>query len=220
MGVAKQHNLGTENSLWQLDAINESLEGASPQTIAVWALAQRLPAMVSTSFGRDAAAMLHLIAELTRSVPTVWVDTGFTTADTRAFARQLTAKLGLDLRVYRPEQPAIRVLQSLRVTDPLDLDPPGHRRLVEIVKLRPFQRAIDDLQPRIWFTGIRAEETSFRQRLAPVTLDDRGIIKVAPFFFATGTEMENYLSQHQLPRNEAYFDPTKPALDQECGLHR
>ena len=218
MGALRQHN--TEWQGWQLEAINASLEGASPRTIALWALAQRLPTMVSTSFGRDAAALLHLVSSLAPAMPAVWVDTGFASAETRDFAHQLTERLDLNLQTYRPAQLAISVLHQFGVTDPLDLSDADREAFVEQVKLQPFQRAVDEWQPKIWLTGIRAEETEFRRGLAPVTLDERGILKVAPFFAAGQSEVEQYLAEHALPRNIGYFDPTKPAQDQECGLHR
>lgn len=218
MGALRQYNAEWQG--WQLDAINASLEGASPRTIALWALAQRLPTMVSTSFGRDAAALLHLISELAPEMPAIWVDTGFATAETRDFAHQLTERLDLNLQTYRPAQPAISVLHEFGVSDPLDLADADREGFVQQVKLQPFQRAVDEWQPKIWLTGIRAEETEFRRGLAPVTLDERGILKVAPFFAATQSEVEQYLAEHELPRNIGYFDPTKPAQDQECGLHR
>ena len=163
MGALRQYNAEWQG--WQLDAINASLEGASPRTIALWALAQRLPTMVSTSFGRDAAALLHLISELAPEMPAIWVDTGFATAETRDFAHQLTERLDLNLQTYRPAQPAISVLHEFGVSDPLDLADADREGFVQQVKLQPFQRAVDEWQPKIWLTGIRAEETEFRRGL-------------------------------------------------------
>jgi phosphoadenosine phosphosulfate reductase len=160
------------------------------------------------------------MVSLAPEVPVVWVDTGFCGTDTRRFADQLRRHLRLNLQVYRPQESAISILNAFGVTDPLELDDYQRQQFTEKVKLEPFRRAIKELRPGIWITGIRAEETEHRRALAPVTLDDQGVLKVAPFFSSSGSEVATYLSGHELPVNRGYFDPTKAAPHLECGLHR
>ncbi len=100
-----------------------------------------------------------------------------------------------------------------------DDDPELHEEFTRQVKLEPFQRAIDSVKPEIWITGIRADETDFRKTLDIVTRDERGLIRVAPFFRLSEADIEAYMKQHQLPTCQHYFDPTKVAADAECGLH-
>ena len=52
-----------------------------------------------------------------------------------------------------------------------------------------------------------------------VSLDDRGIIKVAPIFYWSEDAVEDYMEQYQLPTCRHYFDPTKVHDGRECGLH-
>ncbi|MEQ8802934.1 MAG: phosphoadenosine phosphosulfate reductase family protein [Haliea sp.] len=94
-----------------------------------------------------------------------------------------------------------------------------HREFTRQVKLEPFARALADLQPEVWFTGIRREETEYRRTLDIVSLDDRGILKVAPLFYWSEQDVEQYMAQHQLPTCRHYFDPTKVHDGRECGLH-
>jgi len=49
---------------WDLEGLNDTLDGASPETIVRWALAQNLSVVTSTSFGPQSAAMLHLTNKL------------------------------------------------------------------------------------------------------------------------------------------------------------
>ncbi|HEX4976141.1 MAG TPA: phosphoadenosine phosphosulfate reductase family protein, partial [Pseudomonadales bacterium] len=88
------------------------------------------------------------------------------------------------------------------------------------VKIEPFNRAFEELKPDVWFTGIRKDETEFRQKQNIFSFDAaRHVIKVAPLFNLSEADVENYLNEHQLPIEHDYFDPTKVAPNRECGLH-
>ena len=59
--------------------------------------------MATTSFGIQAAVMLHLIHEHAPKIPVVFIDTGFLFPETYRYADQLLARFKhLDLRVYQP----------------------------------------------------------------------------------------------------------------------
>ena len=68
-------------------------------------------------------------------------------------------------------------------------------------------------------TGIRQEETEHRKSLDIVSRDARGIIKVAPIFFWSEDDVDDYMAQHNQPTCRHYFDPTKVQDGRECGLH-
>lgn len=207
-------------SLWNLEAINETLEHASPQTILLWALSQGLPTITTTSFGEHSAATLHLVQSLGKRTPTVWVDTGFSNPATHRHAQALTRRLSLDLRRYTPLQSPMALLKHYGARSEADLDPEHRARVASVTKLEPFERALSELRPKVWITGIRRSETAYRQTLKTVTQDARGILKVAPFFQVTDEGMYDYLERHQLPINRDYCDPTKAAPHLECGLHK
>ena len=94
-----------------------------------------------------------------------------------------------------------------------------HQEFTEQVKLEPFNRALGEFQPEIWLTGIRREETEHRKTLDVVSMDNRGIIKVAPIFYWSEEQVEAYMAEHALPSCKHYFDPTKVHDGRECGLH-
>ena len=88
------------------------------------------------------------------------------------------------------------------------------------IKLRPFERALEDLEPDVWLCGIRAEETEWRRQQAAVTRDPGGILKVAPFFAVTEAEEESYMRRFSLPFGDPlHYDPVKALPHRECGLH-
>jgi len=201
-----------------LDSVNASLRHASAQEIVQWALTQNAPTIATTSMGRNAALMLHLVSQVDSTVPTIWVDTGYNLRDTYIVAERLMRDLELDIHVYSPQMTSERRNAIMGGIPTID-EEERHAAFTEQVKLEPFNRALQDFQPEIWLTGIRREETQHRKSLDIVSRDNRGIIKVAPIFYWSEDEVEDYMAENQLPTCRHYFDPTKVADGRECGLH-
>lgn len=200
------------------DSVNASLRGASPQEIVRWALSLQRKTIATTSMGRNAAVMLHLVSEVDKTLPTIWVDTGYNLRDTYIVAERLIRDLEVNMHVYSPQMTSERrnaIIGGIPTVD----EEERHKEFTRQVKLEPFARALDDFQPEIWLTGIRREETEHRKTLDIVSMDNRGIIKVAPIFYWSDDEVEAYMAQHQLPTCKHYFDPTKVQDGRECGLH-
>jgi phosphoadenosine phosphosulfate reductase len=201
-----------------LEKINRELNAAEPADVVRWALALNRPAIVTTSFGRNAAAMLHLVSQVDDSVPVVWVDTGYNLRETYLVAERLIADLQLSMHVYAPEMTSER-RNALMGGIPAIEDKELHEEFTRQVKLEPFERALRELQPEVWLTGIRREETEYRQSLDVVSLDGRGVLKVAPLFHWSEADLDAYMRRYQLPTCRHYFDPTKVLDGRECGLH-
>jgi len=201
-----------------LDSVNASLRHASAREIVQWAVAQNAPTIATTSMGRNAALMLHLVSQVDSTVPTIWVDTGYNLRDTYIVAERLIRDLELDIHVYSPLMTSERRNAIMGGIPTID-EEERHTAFTEQVKLEPFNRALQDFQPEIWLTGIRREETEHRKSLDIVSRDNRGIIKVAPIFYWSEDQVEDYMDDNQLPTCRHYFDPTKVADGRECGLH-
>ncbi|GAB5445165.1 phosphoadenosine phosphosulfate reductase domain-containing protein [Gymnodinialimonas sp.] len=201
-----------------IDSANETLRDASAADIVRWALAQGGTCIATTSMGRNAAVMLHLVSTVDTSVPTIWVDTGYNLRDTYVVAERLIRDLDVNINVYSPEMTSER-RNAIMGGIPTPDEEERHQAFTEQVKLEPFERALSEFKPDIWLTGIRREETEHRKTLDVVSVDGRGIIKVAPIFYWSDEQVENYMAQHQLPTCKHYFDPTKAWDGRECGLH-
>jgi phosphoadenosine phosphosulfate reductase len=200
------------------DSANAALRDASAQDVVRWALDQGRRTIATTSMGRNAAVMLHLVSQVDRSVPTIWVDTGYNLRDTYVVAERLIRDLQVDIHVYSPLMTSERrnaIMGGIPTVD----DEARHEEFTRQVKLEPFDRALQDFQPEFWLSGIRREETEHRKSLDIVSVDNRGIIKVAPLFYWSEEDIEAYMEQHGLPTCRHYFDPTKVHDGRECGLH-
>ena len=200
------------------EKVNADLREATALEIVHWALGLNQRVISTTSFGINAAVMLHLVSGADSSLPTVWIDTGYNLRDTYVVAERLIESLSLNMHIYSPEMTSER-RNALGGGIPTIEEEESHQQFTQQVKLEPFSRAIKALQPQVWLTGIRKEETTHRQTLDIVSLDNRGIIKVAPLYYWSEEDLEDYMEQFQLPSCKHYFDPTKVHDDRECGLH-
>ena len=200
------------------DSINNTLRDATAAEIVGWALAQGRRSIATTSMGRNAAVMLHLVSQVDKTLPTIWVDTGYNLRDTYVVAERLIRDLDINMHVYSPQMTSERrnaIMGGIPTVDETE----RHQDFTRQVKLEPFERALAEFKPEIWLTGIRREETEHRKSLDIVSEDGRGIIKVAPLFYWSEADIEAYMAEHELPTCKHYFDPTKVHDGRECGLH-
>ncbi|MDG1662736.1 MAG: phosphoadenosine phosphosulfate reductase family protein [Pseudomonadales bacterium] len=201
-----------------LNVVNQSLRNASPREIIRWAVAQKKKMISTTSFGKNAAVMLHMAQAEAPGLPVIWVDTGYNLRDTYVVAERLIKSLDLNMQIFSPQMTSER-RNSIMGGIPTIEDIEQHEEFTRQVKLEPFNQAIELLQPEIWLTGIRQQETDHRKTLDIVSIDGRGIIKVAPIFYWDDDQVESYMREHSLISCRHYFDPTKVHDGRECGLH-
>ena len=215
-------NIKQENSMsnnLDLTAINSELREQTPQKVIEWALKQGQRPIVTTNFGPHEAAILHMVVQLSPDLPVICVDHGYNTNATYRFADEVTRRLSLNMQYFTPKVTAKR-REIIYGGFPSIDDEAAHDEFTREVKLEPFARAMKEFQPDVWLTAIRKEQTPFRDSLDIVTQDiSTGVIKVAPLFYWTELDLEEYLVEHDLPIEEDYFDPTKVLKDRECGLH-
>jgi phosphoadenosine phosphosulfate reductase len=202
-----------------LDQLNQQLKALAPEDIVRWAAGLGKKVIATTSFAPNAAAMLHVITTADGSIPVVWVDSGYNVPDTYRAAEVIMDKLKPNMQIYIPQWTAERRNAIMGGIPHPDDDPEVHEEFTRQVKLEPFQKALEDLQPEVWISGIRREETEFRKSLDILSYDNRGILKVAPFFYWTEEQVEQYMADYNLPSCRHYFDPTKVEDGRECGLH-
>ena len=201
-----------------LKLTNEKLKNKSPFEIVSWAVSLNTRTILTTNFGPYEAVILHLVHRVQNNMDIIWIDTGYNTRATYLYAEKLIKLLDLNIHVFNP-------LVSAKRRDTLmngipDIKSPLHDEFTYQVKLEPFKRAIEKFKPQMWLTAIRKEQTSFRNELNIVTSNEKDLIKIAPLFYTTEQQMQNYLKQNNLPDEQDYYDPTKVVKNRECGLHK
>ena len=198
-----------------LAAANAELEGASATEIITWALGRARNPVITTNFRPLSAALLHMVTRACPDIPVIWVDTGYNTPATYRYAEALAERMQLNLRAYTPYVTAAR---RAAVGGPPATESPQFSRFVHETKLEPFERAFNELQPDVWFTGVRREQSEFRSGLGLVSRGAQNTLRVAPVYAWSEQALAAYLRANGIADNEDYVDPTKPGAKLECGL--
>ena len=224
-----------------LSQVNQKLENAEASYLVEWSAETFGDGLVmSTSFGIQSAVMLHLITRIIPKVPVIWVDTGYLPAETYRFARTLTKRLKLNLKIYQSQiSPARMEALHGKLWEKKDLD--SLNRYDQIRKVEPMQRALEELQATAWLAGLRRNQTDHRQSLTRIEQQEN-LYKIYPILDWNARDIYQYLTAYDLPYHP-FFDlgyvsvgdwhssrPQTPednnardtrfhGLKQECGLH-
>lgn len=86
-----------------LAEVNRWLAGQTAQQRVAWALHTLTGThALSSSFGVQAAVSLHLVTQQAPRTPVILIDTGYPFPETHRFAGELSERLALNLKIYRP----------------------------------------------------------------------------------------------------------------------
>lgn len=143
---------------------NAVLSDRSAAERVAWTLEQfGERAVLASSFGAQAAVMLHLVTRQRPHIPVVLIDTGYLFEQTYRFVDELSERLGLNLQVYRnPISPAWQEARPGRLWEQ-GLE--GIERYNRMNKVEPMQRALRELGADAWFSGVRRGQASTRADL-------------------------------------------------------
>jgi phosphoadenosine phosphosulfate reductase len=162
-----------------------------------WAL-ENLPGqhIVSSSFGAQAAVMLHLVTQQMPDIPVVLVDTGYLFPETYRFVDELTERLALNLKVYRPASSA--AWQEARYGQRWKQGDDALSAYNRDNKVEPMERALTELRVGTWFAGIRRSQSISRANTAFTEVSGERR-KVHPIADWTDRDVHRYLQRHDLP---------------------
>lgn len=176
---------------------NERLEKASASERLAWASAQFGGGLVlSSSFGAQAAVMLHLATQMRPDIPVIFVDTGYLFQETYEFAERLAKRLEVNLRVYRSRRsPAWQeAIDGKRWEQGVE----GIEAYNQENKVEPMNRALEELNATAWLAGLRRQQSSSREKLTVLALaKDR--VKIHPIIDWTDKNVHDYLKANDLP---------------------
>lgn len=199
-----------------IDLWNKKLRNKTPNEIVEWALRLSDNRIVTTSFGVYSAVLLSTMSRHDKNIRVVWCDTLYNEPSTYTHATKLIKDYSLNILKYQ----SLLTKEEINSTIGLpSLEDNNHNHFSEVVKLEPFRRALKEQNPDVWFTNIRVRQTEYRNNKDILSYSKDGILKVSPFYYWSDADLDTYLDQNQLPKNEEYFDPIKVLQNRECGIH-
>jgi phosphoadenosine phosphosulfate reductase len=151
---------------------------------------------LSSSFGAQAAVMLHLVNERAPGIPVILIDTGYLFSETYQFVDALSERLRLNLHVYRASTSS--GWQEARHGKLWEQGVDGLERYNQLNKVEPMQRALNELRVGSWFAGLRRSQASTRSD-TPFLDWRKGRAKVHPIADWSDRDVFAYLSRHRLP---------------------
>jgi phosphoadenosine phosphosulfate reductase len=218
---------------------NNTFKGLAADERVRWAL-EHLPqqAVMTSSFGAQAAVMLHLVTREKPDIPVILIDTGYLFPETYRFIDELSETLHLNLRTYRAEiSPA---WQEARYGERWLQGKAGIDAYNDENKVQPMKRALRELQAGTWFAGLRRSQSQSRESKPYLEWSgDRW--KVHPIADWSDRDVYRYLQRHGLPYHPLWEkgyvsigdhhttralhevdDPEQTrffGVKRECGLH-
>ena len=181
------------------DELNRRWAGASAQQILGEALQEEFPGRIAlvSSFGADAAVLLHLAAEIDRATPILFLETGKHFMETLTYRDILVGRFGFtDARSLEP--------------DPADLareDPHGDlwsrqpNRCCALRKVVPLEKALGGFDA--WITGRKRYQNAERAAL-PFAEVAGGKIKINPLADWTEAQVNQAFKDFRLPRHPLF----------------
>jgi phosphoadenosine phosphosulfate reductase len=193
-------------------------------------------ALVS-SFGAEAAVLLHIVAQTDPHLPVLFLDTGKHFAETLDYQDRLARALGLkDLRRIKPDA------QTLQENDPYGaLHTHDTKACCALRKVTPLSNALTGFDG--WITGRKRYQGGLRKSLTVFEADEAtGKLKINPLAHWSMDDIRDYADHHALPAHpltgRGYLSigcapctaPTAPGADSrsgrwagqdtaECGIH-
>ena len=175
----------------------DTISTTSAETVLRDAITHRFAGKIAlvSSFGTESAILLHMVAQIDKSLPIIFLDTGKLFPETLAYRDELVARLGLtDVRSIRPSGAQLAAY-----------DPDG--RLWEkdtdlccaIRKTNPLDEALVSFEA--WITGRKRSQSGTRAHLQMVETGADGRITVNPLAFWNDEDLEAYFETHDLPQH-------------------
>ncbi|HZM07598.1 MAG TPA: phosphoadenylyl-sulfate reductase [Methylocella sp.] len=234
MAMSEAAILEASEKAARLDSALARLESPEFLRVVIKDLFPGKIALVS-SFGADSAVLLHMVAQIDKATPVLFIDTQVLFKETLTYRDELVAHLGLEKVIVIGPKPAL-----IAAEDPENfLWASNPDRCCEIRKVLPLAEALEGYDA--WITGRKRFQAQSRGALALVE-SEGGRIKINPLAHWPAVKILDYLDAFDLPRHPLVdkgflsigcipcTSPVKPGEDPragrwrghakvECGLH-
>ncbi len=221
------------------------LEAAAAEQVLAWGFetfGDRLA--VCTSFQAEGMAILDMAVRLAPRLRVFTIDTGRLSPETYDLMAEVNRRYSLRIEIVLPDSREVESLTSRHGPNLFYDGVPQRMACCEVRKVRPLARKLRTLEA--WITGLRRSQNETRAEVRKVEIDRAhgGLVKLNPLADWTASQVEEYLTQHQVPRHALYAQgytsigcgpctrPTKPGEDpragrwwwetdakKECGIH-
>ncbi|MEL6684154.1 MAG: phosphoadenylyl-sulfate reductase [Pseudomonadota bacterium] len=147
-----------------------------------------------SSFGAESVVLLHMVAQIDKATPVIFLDTEMLFPETLTYQREVAASLGLtDVRIVGPNRNDVLREDVEGLLHQADTD-----ACCDLRKTRPLAKALADFDG--WITGRKQFQGGKRADL-PLFEKDGRKIKVNPLTKWSAQDLQDYIKEHDLPRH-------------------
>jgi len=167
-----------------------------PQRVLRLTVEDLFPGKVAlvSSFGADSAVLLHMISEIDKALPVIFIDTLHLFPETLAYRDELIKSLRLTRVITVTQEP-----KALSDSDPEKfLWASNPDSCCDLRKVQPLAKALEGFEA--WITGRKRYQAETRSAL-PLFESENGRVKVNPLAAWTDEEVIRYFEIHHLPRH-------------------
>ena len=154
----------------------------------------------TSSFQSHSIPLLHLLSQIDRSIPIIFVNTGFLFPETLNYRDQIAERLKLNLTEIKSTVPKVQQLNTegnfFFTSDP--------DRCCHINKVEPLEPML--IRFDIWISGIRGDQNSHRSNLNTEEEAPHGCKRYHPLIDWTAEMIRDYQLKHQLPPHPLEMD--------------
>jgi len=199
-----------------------------------------------SSFGTQAAVLLHMANKMIPRLPVICVDTGYLPPETYHYMEELKELLDLNLMVVNNVEWSAARMEAIHGKLWEHDDAQAHKLYGDMRKNVPLDAALNAIEPEphIMLSGLRKSQTQARANMLPIARQPDERIKVLPLLNMTDQQVNDYFEEHSLPQHpltaQGYVSigdwhssrallPGESAADarktrfggkfEECGLH-
>lgn len=192
-----------ESPTFDLAALNQEFEGATPRAVLAWAVEHIPQGLVQTSaFNVDDLLITDLLyRELKPAipVPVMFLDTLYHFPETLALVEQAKTHYNLDLQVYK--MPDIESREAFVQNYGEALWETDVEKFHHVTKIEPLMRGLAELNTVAWITGRRRDQAVTRAEMPYFELDKLGRLKINPLAAWTRKESWAYVAEYGMMYN-------------------
>jgi phosphoadenosine phosphosulfate reductase len=151
-------------------------------------------ALVS-SFGAQSVVLLHLVSQVARDLPVIFVDTELMFPETLEYQRKVSRHFGLSsIRVFKPSETGANNIDPIK-----DLHKSDPNSCCNLRKVTPFQQALSGYDS--WITGRKRFQNNTRTGLNYFEAENETRVKINPLAYWSQEAISAYMDRYNLPRH-------------------
>lgn len=157
----------------------------------------------TTSFGLEDQAIVHAIFSQDLAIEVATLDTGRLFPETHEVWAETEQRYGRRIAIFAPAHDSLEALIAEQGIGGLRSSLTARLECCNVRKIAPLDRALAGSTG--WITGIRADQSAGRARLASVAFDERRrLVKINPLFDWTRDQTLDFVRTEEIPYNRLH----------------